>query len=324
MAAPAGPPAAPAPELTRPDRLRTRGARVGCFGLEVDAPWGRSRPSTRRSSSLLAAADRAGRLRRRRRRRARLATPRPSWWSARCWPDGDSFRAVASPAWTAAWPGSHGSSALTRCRPTTASSDMRPEIDAIYRSGRLETAPGRPLRPDRSGKVPKAACAAVERLLGLDGDLRDRVRLGRPPLRRRSRSHCREAGSIADAEAIETMVHQATIAMRRFRAEAELRKTAERVQHLLQREPRPPLHRRHRRLLPPGEPGMGAHAGLSASRSWRARSSSTSSTPTTSRRRSPHSSDSARACPSCASSIGIGPRAATTATSSGGRSRAAS
>ena len=139
-------------------------------------------------------------------------------------PDGDSVRAVASA-------GLDGRMAriarVLGADPMAIDyrlSDMPLDINSIYLTGRLERLP-RGLYDLMLGKVPKAACAAVERLLGIDGacvagfawgDLNCGALAIALPGRKQ----------IAGAQAIETMVHQATIAIRRFRAQAELLKTA--------------------------------------------------------------------------------------------------
>ena len=140
-------------------------------------------------------------------------------------PDGDSLRAVAS----AGLDGRMAKIArLLGADPMAIDyslSDMPLEINSIYLTGRLERLP-QGLYDLMLGKVPKAACAAVERLLGIDaayvagfawGDLNYGALAIAVPGGRK----------IAGAEAIETMVHQATIAVRRFRAEVELLRTAE-------------------------------------------------------------------------------------------------
>ena len=103
---------------------------------------------------------------------------------------------------------------------------MRPEDVVRYRSGRLENVAGR-LYTLALGQLPKAACAAVERLAGITaiyaiGFAWDDLHYGRSHLGLDPRRRARPG-----AEEIETLVHQATIAMRRFRAEAELRESAE-------------------------------------------------------------------------------------------------
>jgi PAS domain S-box-containing protein len=105
--------------------------------------------------------------------------------------------------------------------------DMRPNDLASYRSGRLEKVPGG-LHTLSLGKFPKPACFAVERALGVKGiyaigfaweDLHyGGVTIG-----------VREGGALKSLDAIETLVHQATIAIRRFRAEAELTAKAHEV-----------------------------------------------------------------------------------------------
>ena len=139
--------------------------------------------------------------------------------------DGDSVRAVAS----AGLDGRMGRIArLLGADPMAIDyrlSDMPLEINSIYLTGRLERLP-RGLYDLMLGRVPKAACAAVERLLGIDGAYVAGFAWG--DLNYGALAIALPGGrKIAGAQAIETMVHQATIAVRRFRAEAELLKTAE-------------------------------------------------------------------------------------------------
>jgi PAS domain S-box-containing protein len=104
--------------------------------------------------------------------------------------------------------------------------DMRPEDLASYRSGRLELIPGG-IHTLALGKIPKPASAALERLLDV-GDVYSigfawedfhygGVIIGLP-----------RGVPLENAETIEDLVHQATIVIRRLRAERELQeRTAE-------------------------------------------------------------------------------------------------
>ena len=104
--------------------------------------------------------------------------------------------------------------------------DMRPEDVASYRSGRIELVP-EGLHALSMGAFPKPASAAVERLLSVDriyvvgfawGDFHyGSVSIG-----------LRRDQELASVDSIETLVHQATIAIRRLQAERELQeRTAE-------------------------------------------------------------------------------------------------
>ena len=105
----------------------------------------------------------------------------------------------------------------------TASPTCVRTMSPAYRSGRAREVDGRPPRAD-AGQAAQAACAAIERLLGVRGRLRrsasrgDDIHYGDTLARR-----TQKATPITYAETIETLVHQATIAIRRLRAEDELR-----------------------------------------------------------------------------------------------------
>jgi PAS domain S-box-containing protein len=98
--------------------------------------------------------------------------------------------------------------------------DMRPEDVAGYRSGRVEKVRGG-IHALSLGKIPKPASAALERLLGIGevyaiGFAWDHfhyggVCVGLP-----------RGGRLEQADTIENLVQQATIVIRRFRAEREL------------------------------------------------------------------------------------------------------
>jgi PAS domain S-box-containing protein len=104
--------------------------------------------------------------------------------------------------------------------------DMGPEDLASYRSGRLEEVPGG-IHTLALGKIPKPAAVALERLLGI-GDVYaigfawedlhyGGISIGLP-----------KSVPLQHAETIEGLVHQATIVIRRLRAEHELQeRTAE-------------------------------------------------------------------------------------------------
>ena len=99
--------------------------------------------------------------------------------------------------------------------------DMRPEDLASYQSGRVEAVDGG-LYAVALGKFPRAACAAAEKLAGIGsihavGFCWDDLNYGGILIALKS------GAKIAKADAIEMLVHQATIAIRRFRAETELR-----------------------------------------------------------------------------------------------------
>jgi PAS domain S-box-containing protein len=105
--------------------------------------------------------------------------------------------------------------------------EMRPEDLASYRSGRLEEVRGG-IHTLSLGRIPKPACVALGRLLGV-GDIYaigfawedfhyGGICLGLP-----------REDRLEHAETIENLVHQATIVIRRLRAERELQeRTAER------------------------------------------------------------------------------------------------
>jgi PAS domain S-box-containing protein len=141
-------------------------------------------------------------------------------------PSGDSFRVVAFAGLSG-----HIQTAvkLLGVDPTALSysmDDMRPEDLSSYRSGRLERVPGG-FHTLALGKLPRPACSALERALGI-GDVfaigfawddfhYGGVSIGLP-----------RGARLAHAERIEVLVHQATIAIRRIRAERELQeRTAE-------------------------------------------------------------------------------------------------
>jgi PAS domain S-box-containing protein len=99
--------------------------------------------------------------------------------------------------------------------------DMRPDDLANYRSGRLERVVGG-LHTLLLGKFPKPVCVALERVLGVKaiyaiGFAWEDLHYGGVTVGVRS------DGELACADTIEALVHLATIAIRRFRAEAELR-----------------------------------------------------------------------------------------------------
>jgi hypothetical protein len=94
--------------------------------------------------------------------------------------------------------------------------DLRPQDLAGYQSGRIEQIEGG-LYTLALGKFPKAACLAVERLLGISRifaigfsghDLNYGCLLVAPT----------RGAELTKSEFIETLVHQATIALRRLRA----------------------------------------------------------------------------------------------------------
>jgi PAS domain S-box-containing protein len=99
--------------------------------------------------------------------------------------------------------------------------DMRPHDLATYHSGRLEELDGGLYRL-MLGRFPKAACAAAERLLGITGVYVagfawDDMNYGTLMI------GVKKGAQVTSPAAIEMLAHQATIAIRRFRAEAELR-----------------------------------------------------------------------------------------------------
>jgi PAS domain S-box-containing protein len=104
--------------------------------------------------------------------------------------------------------------------------EMCPEDMASYRSGRLEMVPGG-IRTLSLGKIPRPACTALERLIGIgevyaigfawDDFHYGGVVIGLP-----------KGSALEDTAALEDLVHQATIVIRRLRAERELQeRTAE-------------------------------------------------------------------------------------------------
>ena len=164
-------------------------------------------------------------------------------------PDGDSMRVVA----TSGLDGRLSSiAAIFGLDPTTTTyslADMPPDLEPSYRSGRLERLP-HGVYSLALGRLPRAACAAAERLLGIKavytvgfswGDLHYGVLAHRPP---------EASGSLRRSDAIETLVHQATIAIRRFRAEARAARSAPTSSNVFfTGEPGPALHRGHQWLL---------------------------------------------------------------------------
>jgi len=141
-------------------------------------------------------------------------------------PSGDRFR-VASLAGTEGYLGR--AVALLGIDPTAISyemADMSPEDLASYRSGRLERVPGG-IHTLALGKIPKPAALALQRLLGIDdvyaiGFAWENLHYG-------GVSICLPKGvPLRHTETIEGLVHQATIVIRRLRAEHELHeRTAE-------------------------------------------------------------------------------------------------
>ena len=135
-------------------------------------------------------------------------------------PDGDSMRVVATSGLDGRLSSIAAIFGLDPTATTYSLADMPPDLEPSYLSGRLERLP-HGVYSLALGRLPRAACAAAERLLGIKavytvgfsrGDLRYGVlAIGLPG---------RE--EVAGSEAIEAIVHQATIAVRRFRAEAEL------------------------------------------------------------------------------------------------------
>jgi PAS domain S-box-containing protein len=140
-------------------------------------------------------------------------------------PDGDSMRVVATSGLDTRLSSIAAVFGLDPTAITYSLADMPPDIKPSYLSGRLERLP-HGVYSLALGRLPRAACAAAERLLGIRavytvgfsrGDLRYGVlAIGLPG---------RE--EVAGSEAIEAIVHQATIAIRRFRAEAELLATTD-------------------------------------------------------------------------------------------------
>jgi PAS domain S-box-containing protein len=99
--------------------------------------------------------------------------------------------------------------------------DMRPVDVQTYRSGELRVVDGG-IHALTLGKLPRPACAAIESLLGVRnasviGYAWGDIHYGALALALRGDD------STTCAETIETLVHQATIAIRRLRAEEELR-----------------------------------------------------------------------------------------------------
>jgi PAS domain S-box-containing protein len=99
--------------------------------------------------------------------------------------------------------------------------DMRPQDLATYLSGRLEELDGGLYRL-MLGRFPKAACAAAERLLGIAsiyvvGFAWDDMNYGTLMI------GAKKGAQVTNLDTIEMLARQATITIRRFRAEAELR-----------------------------------------------------------------------------------------------------
>ena len=99
--------------------------------------------------------------------------------------------------------------------------DLSPDDRAAYRTGRIEKVEGG-LYTVVLGRFPRTLCAAAERLLGVQdifsvGFCWDEMNYGGLLIAPK------RGVSLTKAIQIETLVHQATIAIRRFRAEAELR-----------------------------------------------------------------------------------------------------
>jgi PAS domain S-box-containing protein len=135
-------------------------------------------------------------------------------------PDADSMRVVATAGLERHLATAQSILGVDPASITYSLAEMPQEIGSIYLSGKLQRLPD-DLNPLTLGKLPKAARAAVERLLRLHdvytvgfswGDLHYGALAVALP----------ETDHVAGLEAIENIVHQATIAIRRFRAEAEL------------------------------------------------------------------------------------------------------
>jgi PAS domain S-box-containing protein len=135
--------------------------------------------------------------------------------------DGDSMRAVASAGLEGRLVKIARLFGQDPLAVTYRRTEMSPEIEAIFLSGRLTRLP-EGVYSFTLGKMPKAACAAAERLLGIDGV--HVIGFAWGDLNYGALGLARPGGKeIQGREAIEAIVHQATIAIRRFRAEAELR-----------------------------------------------------------------------------------------------------
>jgi len=105
------------------------------------------------------------------------------------------------------------------------SRDMRPEDFESYRSGRLERVEGG-LYTLSLGQIPESACAVAERLLGVGtvfaiGFAWDEMNYGSLIVAAKTDDEP------PHTDVIETLVHQATIVIRRLRAESELRAKTE-------------------------------------------------------------------------------------------------
>jgi PAS domain S-box-containing protein len=140
-------------------------------------------------------------------------------------PDGDSMRLVASVGLDNKLTKLAGLFGVDPLAATYHLSDMSPETERLYLSGHLERLP-EGLRSLTLGSMPGPACTAAERLLHIDsvyvvGFSWQGLHYGALAMSLPAGEH------IDDAESIEMVVHQATIALRRFRAEAELLHTAE-------------------------------------------------------------------------------------------------
>ena len=99
--------------------------------------------------------------------------------------------------------------------------DLRPSDLEHYRSGRLLPIEGG-VHALSLGKLPRPACVAIERLLGVRGVYVIGYAWGDLHYGTLSLGICR-GDSVAHNKTIEALVHQATIAIRRLRAEEELR-----------------------------------------------------------------------------------------------------
>ena len=209
-------------------------------------------------------------------RRSRTSTTpssRPStdcspaaWWSAA--PSSRRATTSTSPR----WPGSTGylgrAIALLGLDPTAISyrmADMRPEDLASYRSGRLEQVDGG-LHTLVARQVPEAGLRRARAPARHPGGIYaigfawdelhyGGVSIGLP-----------RGGALDNAETIETLVHQATIVIRRLRAERELRSAPP---SSMSSSPRASTssRRRHGRLLPPAQSAVGGDPRATRSRS---------------------------------------------------------